>query len=158
MIKHIKCDIFESGADYICHQVNCKGVMGSGIAKQVREKYPKVYTEYKRWCNVFPKNNLLGNSQFVNTQKEYKTNFKGIINLFAQNHYGYDGKQYTDYDALRSSLKQFVSYLVRPAIIAIPHKIGCCRGGGQWDIVYKIIEEIFKDTYHEVLICEYDKG
>ena len=48
MIKHIKRDIFKSGADLICHQVNCQGVMGSGIAKQVREKYPKVYKEYKR--------------------------------------------------------------------------------------------------------------
>ena len=38
MIEHIKCDIFESGADAILHQVNCQGVMGSGIAKQVKEK------------------------------------------------------------------------------------------------------------------------
>lgn len=40
MIKHIKGDIFQSGADVILHQVNCQGVMGSGVAKQVREKYP----------------------------------------------------------------------------------------------------------------------
>ena len=42
MIKHIKCDIFESGADLILHQVNCQGAMNSGVAKQVREKYPNV--------------------------------------------------------------------------------------------------------------------
>lgn len=42
MIKHIKGDIFQSSADVILHQVNCQGVMGSGVAKQVREKYPDV--------------------------------------------------------------------------------------------------------------------
>ena len=53
MIKHIKCDIFESGADVILHQVNCQGVMGSGIAKQVREKYPEVYQHYVSECKKY---------------------------------------------------------------------------------------------------------
>lgn len=47
MLKHIKGDIFESGAQVILHQVNCQGVMGSGVAKQVREKYPIVFEYYK---------------------------------------------------------------------------------------------------------------
>ena len=41
-MKHIYGDIFLSNADAILHQVNCQGVMGSGVAKQVREKYPIV--------------------------------------------------------------------------------------------------------------------
>lgn len=28
--------------------------------------------------------------------------------------------------------------------IAMPYKIGCCRGGADWDKVYKMIEEIFQ--------------
>lgn len=47
MIKHVKCDIFESDADVICHQVNWQGVMDSGVAKQVRERYPNAFEEYK---------------------------------------------------------------------------------------------------------------
>ena len=43
MIKHIKGDIFKSNADAILHQVNCQGVMGSGIAKQVKENFPVVF-------------------------------------------------------------------------------------------------------------------
>ena len=31
----------------ICHQVNCKGVMGAGLAKQIRDKWPVVFDEYK---------------------------------------------------------------------------------------------------------------
>ena len=52
MLIHKKCDLFESGADMICHQVNCMGVMGSGVAKQVKERYPKVFEEYVNWCNA----------------------------------------------------------------------------------------------------------
>ena len=31
----------------ICHQVNCKGVMGAGLAKQIRDKWPDVYDRYR---------------------------------------------------------------------------------------------------------------
>lgn len=39
-------NVFDSDADIICHQVNCQGVMGSGVAKEVRERYPEVYYAY----------------------------------------------------------------------------------------------------------------
>jgi hypothetical protein len=41
--------------------------------------------------------------------------------------------------------------------IAFPYKMGCHRGGGDWDIVYKMIEDAFKDSDCDVLICEYDE-
>lgn len=158
MIKYIKCDIFESDARFILHQVNCQGVMGSGIAKQVREKYPIVYEKYKTWCDMMPKDKLLGMMQFVNTQEKYNTAFKGIINLFAQYNYGYDGKCYTNYDALRDSLERFKSHLTKPTTIAIPYLMGCHRGGGDWNVVYKMIEEVFADGDCDVLICEHNGG
>ena len=30
----------------IVHQVNCQGVMGSGVAKAIRDKWPQVFTSY----------------------------------------------------------------------------------------------------------------
>lgn len=156
MIKYIKCDIFESGADYILHQVNCKGVMGSGVAKQVRDKYPKVYEEYRRWCNTMPKEHLLGSAQFVPTRDLYNTPFRGIVNVYGQYSYGYNGDCYTDYNALRSALKTLYGFLqmLTPSTIAIPYMMSCCRGGGKWEIVHGIIEEVFKNTNINVLICE----
>lgn len=158
MIKHIKCDIFESDADFILHQVNCQGVMGSGVAKQVKDKFPKVYDAYKEWCNTISLNELLGEFQFVNTQKDYGTSFKGIVNLFAQNNFGYDGNRYTDYDALRNCLEQVKGCIISKRTIAIPYLMSCYRGGGDWNVVYKMIEEIFGDSNIDVLICEYDGG
>lgn len=152
MIKHIKCDIFESGADVICHQVNCQGVMGSGIAKQVREKYPKNYEGYCMMCKEFEPSELLG-KVFCGKVSDKFT----IANLFAQEKFGYDGKCYTDYDALYKCLQSVVNHKEHK-IIAIPYLMGCHRGGGDWNVVYKMIEEVFGNSDCEVLICEYDGG
>ena len=46
MIKIIEGNILNAEEDIICHQVNCRGKMGSGLAKQIRDKYPDVYKEY----------------------------------------------------------------------------------------------------------------
>ena len=161
MIKHIKCDIFKSGADIICHQVNCQGAMNSGVAKQVREKHPKVYLEYTRKCRESKTPSaLLGNAQFVGTKEEYRTQYLGIFNLFSQEKYGYDGGRYTDYNALKACLNNMVESLKVPSkitrfTVAFPYLMSCCRGGGDWDVVYKMIEETFENTNIDVLICEY---
>ena len=152
MIKHIKCDIFESGADIICHQVNCQGVMGSGIAKQVRQRYPWVYAHYKYLCNEETPDELLGVIEEV-----YINEIQMIINIFGQKDFGYDGKCYTDYDKLKSALETIKTYHNNKSI-AIPYLMACHRGGGDWNIVYKMIEEIFADSECEVLICEYNGG
>lgn len=164
MIIHKKCDIFESGADIICHQVNCQGVMGSGVAKQVKEKYPPVYRAYVEWCENYEATDLLGKSQFVPlkpmwTANESNGELMGIVNIFGQLNYGYNGKCYTDYDALKhafDSIHQFLNLFESKPIIAFPYKFGCARGGGDWDKVFAMISEEFKDI--TVLICECDKG
>lgn len=154
MIKHIKCDIFESGADIICHQVNCQGVMGSGVAKQVRERYPEVYAKYKNACDEYStdRSAILGKVQLIDIGDKY------LANLFAQEYYGYDGKCYTDYEALKKCLKTVSSCLDWGQTVAFPYLMGCHRGGGSWDIVYKMIEEVFTDKDCDVLICQYNGG
>lgn len=139
-------DVFSAGATYILHQVNCQGVMGSGVAKQAKTLFPNVFYEYKRKCDTNTPKELLGTAQLVETQKTYGTEFLGVFNLFAQENYGYDGKRYTDYDALRKCLIEVdeacknLNYVFKPTV-AIPYLMGCDRGGGDWNIVSKIIEE-----------------
>lgn len=154
MIKHIKCDIFESGADVICHQVNCQGVMGNGIARQVRERYPNVFEVYKAMCVLSKRN---GKSLLQNVQRVQINEKQVILNLFAQNKYGYNGHCYTNYDALKTCLIQINDmYKNTNKTIAFPYLMSCARGGGDWSIVYKMIEDAFKDYNGDILICEYD--
>ena len=35
---------------YICQQVNCKGVMGAGLAMQICIQWPVVYRRYLEFC------------------------------------------------------------------------------------------------------------
>ena len=108
MIYWKKGNLLESDCDYICQQVNCQGKMNSGIAKQIREKWPVVYQNYKAkyeaskqaWLDLYggyedapgPDEMLLGNIQIVGLWENfYETDFhQSVINMFAQQHYGYD--------------------------------------------------------------------
>jgi O-acetyl-ADP-ribose deacetylase (regulator of RNase III) len=151
MINHVKGDIFKSNADIIIHQVNCQGVMGSGVAKQVKDLYPNVYVHYREYCKDFTPEEMLGTVFMVPIDN--KTRF--VANFFSQNNFGYDGNCYTNYEAFEKCLRHMRKYYSNLSM-AIPYLIGCCRGGGSWEIIYKMIEDILGDC--EVTIYEYDLG
>lgn len=53
-------DILHTEADVICHQVNCKGVMGAGLAKQIRNQLlsEEQYRTYQEICREYGRANL----------------------------------------------------------------------------------------------------
>lgn len=142
-IKIIDGDLFSTNAKYICHQVNCKGKMGSGVAKQIRAKYPQAYIAYKQKCDEEGKDPFwtFGHSQFVQCDERV------IVNMFAQSGYGYDGKLYTDYIAFQSCLNEIRNTVPDGETIAMPYKIGCGLGGGSWDTILSYIEQILAPYY-----------
>lgn len=134
----------------IVHQVNCQGKMNSGIAKQLREKWPVVFTEYTKMFSQLQHNwELLGKVQFVEVQPGLSiANVFGQLN-FAQ--YGKsDGARYTDYSALVTAFKNISGCgLWEP--IYIPYNFGCDRGGADWKIVSEIIEHYTPNAF----ICKF---
>lgn len=50
MITYRQGDLFTCGLPAIAHGVNCRGVMGAGIARQFRSRYPKMFQSYRRRC------------------------------------------------------------------------------------------------------------
>lgn len=138
-------DAFDRGeVDVIGHVVNCQGVMGSGIAKSVRERYPQVYTDYREKC-VFERDsaNNLGSAQFVSVGGDHGSN-RDVVNLFAQNYYGTD-KRYLNYGALAQSLAT-MSIFYWASSIGFPYKMGSDRAGGDFNIVLEMIEFYFKNN------------
>lgn len=155
MIVFKKGDILDSCADMICHQVNCQGVMGAGLALQIRNKYPTVYVRYKTHVDkIENKRLLLGFTLFTSINGDSDIPF--IVNCFNQYGYGRDSKQ-TVYPAMRESfttLRRICESTYDSCTIAVPYKMGCGLGGGDWDEVLKIIHQCF-DTYKgEVQIWE----
>jgi O-acetyl-ADP-ribose deacetylase (regulator of RNase III) len=136
-------DVFTTRATYIGHGVNCYGVMGAGIAKTVRDKFPRVYDEYRQVCQ----NSRLKPGDFF----VYPENGKVIVNLATQNKPGPDAT----YEAVFNSLAGFSKGASSPKrlrkngnVIAIP-QIGAGIGGLDWSIVESIIEVVEK-MYPEI--------
>jgi len=42
--------IFDSDADILVNSVNIKGIMGAGIAREFKKRFPEMYKEYNRAC------------------------------------------------------------------------------------------------------------
>lgn len=53
MIEYMKPtdSIFESGAEALVCPVNCVGVMGAGLAKEFKRRFPNYYFDYMIACN-----------------------------------------------------------------------------------------------------------
>ena len=137
-------DILSIDSGIICHQVNCKGKMGAGIALKIRKKWPIVYKEY---IDFFNSGKLqLGNIQTI----QVKPNIY-VGNLMGQYGYGRD-KQYTDHEALKSSLSKIYQWSIdRNLQIYLPYKIGCGLAGGDW----KIVKSIIYETITNPVICKW---
>lgn len=135
-IEYRSGDLFKTEIHYILHGCNSKGVMGSGVAKTVRQLYPSAYDAYNIWCSRGFK---LGTSLLV------ECGDKTIINAVTQQNYGTVAIQqgpnpvrHVSYDAVAeifSELEQIIPH----EIIAMP-LIGCALGGGSWSVISAIIE------------------
>lgn len=158
MIKFVKGNLLDATEDVIMHQVNCQGVMNSGVAKQIREKWPEVFEEYRSFCRKYGMRNFdpLGRVQIVEINSPNIASKKQFVaNVFAQRFYGRNGKRFTDYDAFRSAVrdlgltlryaKETQAFMHSSPSIAAPYKIGCGLGGGNWDTILEIIEEELGD-------------
>ena len=136
------CDVTEG---VILQGVNCQGVMGSGVAKQLRDKYPDIFTNYKKLCDTASQENravFLGYVDFFYVENTAVT----IANCFTQLHYGKDGKKYASYDALYNCLEYVASHnRTEQEVIHIPYLIGAGLGGLKESIVLAMIEELLAE-------------
>lgn len=140
-IRVIEGDLKSASEDIIGQQCNARGVMGSGVAKLIREQYPKAYNEYIKFCGdeTFP-HDLMGKCQIVKTETKF------IANLFGQLNYGRQKVRYTDYNALRVALVKLKCFAEEQSLsVALPYNIGCGLANGEWSVVEKIIDEAFHD-------------
>lgn len=155
MLYEVTGNLLSGDYDVICHQVNCQGIMGSGLASQIKFKYPDVYDSY---CNIVDYNKQTGHqSKYLLGENDicYCQNDDCIvINMFAQDYYGTD-KTHTDYTAFRKCLIRLKAYLDCKAEnlkVAFPYKIGCGLAGGDWNIIKAMIESFAEHVAQPVYI------
>lgn len=145
MVREKKGNLLEAKENIIAHQVNCIGVMGAGVAKQIRDKVltRQQYEKYQELCNIGGAT-LLGHLQIQNVTQTQEEKF--VANLFGENIPTGKGLD-TNYLALEKALRKLQEYAERNKLsVALPGYLGCGLAGGNWDIVYSMIDDIFQDT------------
>lgn len=158
-IRTAKGDITKITFDaMIVHGVNCKGVMGSGVAKALRDKYPEVFTSYRDYYESFiddklsDPRDLLGNVNYVQLDMDLT-----VANAFTQFDYGRDGRKYVSYDSVFDAFTDVNQSLHelwdigRGQDLYFP-KIGAGLGGGNWNVIKTIIEETVDQKFNPTLV------
>lgn len=130
-------DLFCAAEQHIVHGCNNRGGFGSGVAGQVRRRYPLAFQAYDE--------HYRNNALVMGSVHHVEDCGRIIFNAVTQNGFGSDGRKYVDYDAIEmvfetiNALSLGTSDLTSFDTIVMP-TIGAGLGGGDWDIIAKIIE------------------
>ena len=168
-------NLLESDCPVIVHQVNCLGVMGAGVAKQIKDKWPWVFEQYKSACDfykndanallgkvIFTFNNIEDTEGFEIMDEENVSYFHPpiVANCFAQDKIAnlYNKGRQTNYPAFRKCMQTIYRYVYYfgCSSVGFPYLIGCGLAGGDWKIVMSIIEEEFKDYNGTLKFYDYN--
>lgn len=147
LLDHVKAGI-------IVQQVNAQGVMGSGIAKSIRDKWPVVWEEYSRVVRQSTIDMGAGYMGMIIPVEVEKNLW--VVNIVGQQFYGREpgkrpGGRYTSYDALDLGFQRLGAFALENMIVEDGHYtgypqihfplIGCGLGGGKWSVVQALIKD-----------------
>ena len=144
-IEYVTGNILLTDARHIIHGCNSKGVMGAGVAKAIRNWYPKAYQDYD---DAYNSNGLRLGDIIVSIQPDDRV----IHNAITQQDYGRrDDRVYVSYWAIAEVFRKINSWGVKE--IALP-KIGSGLANGDWNVISAIIENTLIDTKPYVYTLE----
>lgn len=149
-------NLLKSDCNVIAHCCNCQGGFGSGIAGQIRKYFPYAYEAF-RLDNRTPEDKFGTLSVGLSDCGGYD-----IFNLYGQLNYGYDKKQYVDYNALLQSMimmmetiSDWKSRSTKQFKIGMPYLIGCGLAGGDWKTVEELILSVSCQFYQDIYLYRY---
>lgn len=123
----------------LVHGCNAQGVMGSGIASQIRFRYPHAYDEYH---GVF-KNEGLKVGDVVFAEIDAAQGFY-IANAITQQYYGNDGKTYVKYEGVFKAFKTIFEEAGYRGIPVHYPQVGAGLAGGDWSVIQACIDAAYE--------------
>ncbi len=149
MVKTIEnSSLLDVEEGIICHQVNCIGVMGAGVALQIRQKWPNAYNDYKDECSQFTQDpkKLLGHVQDILVKDNLV-----VANCYGQVFPGHGVM--TDYNAWDIMLDKLRDLSIFYSLdLHFPWMVGCGLAGGDWNVMSKKINDVFGRSLVNVFI------
>lgn len=138
MIEFKRGDLLASNSEAIVNTVNCVGVMGRGIALQMKKAFPTNFRAYAAGCE---RGDVVPGRMFVHPTGELG-NPRFVINFPTKRHW----KGRSRLEDIESGLVALVAEVQRLGIrsIALP-PLGCGLGGLNWNDVRPRIERAFDE-------------
>lgn len=148
-IHIIKGDLFEAQAEALVNPVNCKGVMGKGLAAAFKQRFPGNFQAYKKLCD---EGALTTGVVFAYRLDVPVGPVRYVINFPTKAHWR--GKSKLAYVA--QGLLSLHEALEEEALrsVAIP-ALGCGLGGLQWEEVEALIIDTLDPLQHNTEILLY---
>jgi len=151
-------DMMDEGrVNYVLHCCNCQAIMGSGIALQIKNRYPAVHDAYLNYHNLMGLE--LGTVSYAKAGEVSSLVRRYVFNLHAQNLFG-SGDRFVDYEALYKSMERarhiIVSNIGGVGTVGVPYNMAAFRAGGDFRIVEVMLEVIFEKTNLDVMIVKYN--
>lgn len=117
--------------DYLIHGANCLSTMGAGVAKLIKQEFPKAF--------LVDQNDYRSPIEKIGSYSSVFLSGLTIINLYTQ--YDYGGKRPFEYGSLKRSLDEICrDFSFTGKTIGLP-EIGCGLGGASRDLVLEILED-----------------
>lgn len=137
--KVVLGNLFATLAPLIMQQVNARGVMGAGIAKDIRNDISTAdFYKYR--------NHVLGNPNALGTvipTKSISTPNRTYLNIVGQQNYGRDPNTvYTDYNALETAFNKIAAKYPEGTEIAMPYGMGAGLANGDWNKIEDLAKNI----------------
>ena len=157
MVKIIDGNLldFPNGIDYIAHSCNTQNIMGGGIARQIKNRYPLAY---EADCfAMYEDDNVLGDYSFAVINP---TQTKGIYNMYTQDKIG--GTRAVNYEAFYVALTKVADTIEweddvdkKTSVFGLPWMISCGLAGGSWNVIFSMINDILIDRNFKTYIVKY---
>lgn len=138
-MKFIYKDITTETSGLIVHGVNCQLVMGGGVALAIRNKWPIVYQTYRTKGKG---GHLLGTLDIIEISDDLY-----VGNGYTQEFLGYDDFKYADIASVDAVLQKAFTCCQLAALQLKTVKIGCLRGGLDWDTEIKPLFEKYESQF-----------
>lgn len=143
MIEFVQGDLFEHAAEIRVNAVNCRGVMGAGIALAFRKRHPEMYKAYRQTCR---EGALRPGKLHV-----WRSGGDWIINFPTKR----DWKDPSSYEDIEAGLDALREYLAdkKGVSVALP-ALGCGRGGLDWATVSALVREKLEGLEARIYVFE----
>lgn len=142
--------LLEAAEDFIIQGCNAQGVMGSGVAKLLRDRDESVFTVYREVYEAQGEKLNLGQVILGYSEPHY------VFNAITQEFYGREPDTlYVSYEGLREAMRSINATMremsmakdidIKKDAVGMP-LIGAGLAQGKWSIISQIVEEEMTDV------------